>query len=1685
MNQRIKDLDVTFDRLVNIRDGPIVFMQTITAGSHMTCGRYFGDDILWIVQEDNPSLSETYDHTYLTAGVYDFVLRCYNYLDYFIFISNPIFVQYPIEGAFVNLTNETEVGVALGSSLSIPFCFANGTNVSCSVTFNNETDNGNLMYTATVVGPSCGSYDRVEDLPSGIHQVEINCSNLISNHTFEITVFVVEAIGGLNFSNDPVYSEPGKEVEFLVNLTTGASVTLNIDFGDGSMIEEKIINSEGGPSETNVTHVYHNPGYFRPSVTATNRISLQNDTTFIGIENTVNDTLELSAVNVTSVSDQVKFIIVHPVAEIPAADGIRVAWNYTENGEPSFEESAKITHAERYEHLYSASAYGDFTACAKIYNNVSSVVKCAPYRVGVPLRGFNCTNLYPPYEFGQEVTFVCQSDQGSTVQYKLDYGDGTIETVNRTSKNWTNPDITSINHTYTDPGVYTVMFEAIGNSFVSFLEDTVDISILKPVGEVYLLCNKRFVSLGDSMDCEARVSAGSLVRSQVNFSDNTVTALKRHPLFDASANGIQFKHTFIEAGNYTAYAMSENDISSNLSTGIRVGDSIAYNFVVQQKITSISLLVDPNPIKMPDGVVHSTISTEHYNFPTDIFCSFILPGDQVYVVYAPELMSENSVEYSKTVPSDVVGTHTVSFNCSNLVSFATSEVDITFIQTIVNPKVEIVNPYVKEEHGAVIELSTEKGSHHSFEIYYGDDTSKTIASSGAAWLNGSIPVEANHIYVSAYNYTIRVRVFNELSEETVTATEHVIVQKDLSQAPLTLSSDGPVGFPPGAVEYTVSSTDTSNVYSNLWFKWKFADKIEEGAQEYGGTVSEESGYKKRYEFTGTHGGEVTSQVNVSNQVSFTVLQVSVKILETIEGVVVTTTENTSAFPTGEGVNLNCSCLKGTEVQFSLNAGDESNELNSASKDAESFHLFTYAYALPESYEAVCTVTNAVSSAFKEVTVIIQNVVDIEDLRFDYKPSVMISNDTKTASFKLTIDTGSTVPSAVFAHIDPGDGSEPQTKENLHFPFQYTHVYDGTVIGKPAVNVTLHNLVSKGTKILELQLEQEIVGLTLDAPAVIVTGFPANITVSLEFGSHYTVTLKFGDGMIHDIKNDDPVYFLQKDHTYSAAGKYVVEVSAHNDVMLAMVSVPSQEIIVQNEVPDIEIKSDTVIPVADGPNFKLVVDKLDAKANSPTDASITINFGDLSLPVISSISLDSVFEKQHVYSTHGEYTVTVNVSNAVSFKTASHVVIVEEAIANLDVQIQDKTGQTFTDGEGIVINKLMVFTATYTAGTNVALTWKLDNTLMGNTSKMEHRFSSPGDVQLDLIAQNGLGEATLVIKNIVVIADSDIESFVYKNNTMVGKDVLFTVKLKKNIDNVCFELQASISTIMLRKWFGPTQSSCEGQADFDPLQFHQSDSPSQNYEYSMTFDVQGTYSIILTMISADRPMTLYDRDMPVEVYARPCHSPSLSLFNISTGTKENPLLYLKGNEINVPDVGYNLELNCEATQNVSTTWRMFSINEHGVEIEVNPTGDLYEAEIYIDRLVFPKQSVPYGQYKFIVTVNMAEFPSKSAMLEFYIKVGKSDLLTSLPSYQRVGHGKDFLITVEDAVTDPDDSTNSLDGITFEWYCGMMPYQNGSCPPGVSSCDDNLTVEYINKTNKNEIMDVSIPRTGMIRCPFKCV
>ncbi|KAL8174980.1 UNVERIFIED_CONTAM: hypothetical protein K2H54_008049 [Gekko kuhli] len=349
-----------------------------------------------------------------------------------------VFVQEPIVGLKIQTVNLDRSYVRSGSVVNFRGELERGTDVAWKWKSQNRTITGQRV---ALEFPTAGSFS-----------VHLNASNEVSWETACHNITVQDAIQGLQLHVNEEVVEPGEEVSFVIEISSGSSVSYGVSIGGDRMV---------ALNASSFTHVFSQVGDYRVKVTAENFVSVAQVEVHITVLEPISS-LQIADCCEPGTPTGVER---HFIAEIVKGSRVSYLWQF------SLEEELRHSQVvlEGKSVSYTPEAAGLLEIHLTAFNGLGSMNISVVIQVQDPIVQFslkpvepfaNRTSLFEASVFpsARQVVFWWQFGDGSPPQKSI---------------------MASASHTYLRPGEYLVEVNATNLISFAITHLTVTVRVLE------------------------------------------------------------------------------------------------------------------------------------------------------------------------------------------------------------------------------------------------------------------------------------------------------------------------------------------------------------------------------------------------------------------------------------------------------------------------------------------------------------------------------------------------------------------------------------------------------------------------------------------------------------------------------------------------------------------------------------------------------------------------------------------------------------------------------------------------------------------------------------------------------------------------------------------------------------------------------------------------------------------------------------------------------------------------------------------------------------------------------------------------------------------------------------------------------------------------------------------------------
>ena len=1108
-------------------DRTVVFNWMVTAGSHITAVVYYDDSVVYVHFLEVVLSSQEFSHKFNASGVYPIRIHYHNS-----YSNGWVELNTTVETGIVIGDYNVSTLVAVNSVIDVTVPVLAGNTISVFVDNGDDARSYNEEFSADwdVIAAVAEVKFSVYYTRPGNYSFSCYYVNSASFVVHNYTIQVFHPIANLQVVSGAVMHDTAFEVIVLAHGSCIPDCSLHIGIGSTCFTKDLLLQSHENDTinETISVSTGCDEGVYDMSVELRNVISSAQDQQKMYVE--------VPIVNITGWIEFTTYneVVFNTTLIMETNTFTPHGLTYTCVHHFYGDSHITVTYLPMsiqpntiIQHNYTEP--GDYEYNVTCFNRISLVQLFLEVNIinpDVPIEGLVIGYPHEPVAVDDVITFSLFIDRGNNVTFDFDFGDNTtgaitvvtpIETPISTNMS------TNLSHAFNysqTTGPFFVQLNA--SNAVSFELGAVYVDVHELVTGVSATAVKNHTKVGDSVFFTVSITTGTHAIAYMYPGDgtpHTVEYFVRH----SSANPIEFSHIYSQPGKYRPQFVVNNTLSSANYT-------YPTDIVIQHPITGITLDA-PSPVAVPTGVVVYGVDVPRTDpWPTDPFCKWTFVDRVVRMVVATPLASGQTYSETFTYNETHTGIQTGNVTCTNFVSTHTAFVDVMVQRKVEDATIQVVTPAVAIGKVAEFNITAIKGSHLKYKVNFKDGSVVEYVHPDP--LNSVAAFTFEHRYVTEGNYSISIDVSNEVSSAVVVATEPVVVQLPLEG--LSVSSDSPVGTPPGLVTYKVTAEE--NIHAkNMHLMWMFNDGAVAETQ-YTDSVTENTPVTKTHTYSGGTYTMFTTFVNCSNLISHFVINTTVVVEVVIEHASLNT--STRVASVGEAVTFTMDAQQGSNITYTLRSGDGEESKHNADTPVD----FSHSYTDPGNYSVQLTAANDISqrSALPDkIVVVVQHPLVCDNLQLTCKD--VMSTDLPEMPFVITVTDGTPEPTTVHLTVNMSTGQVSSLFVS-HWPFRWILEVDSAVSGDVDINMTLSNLVSSCVLPRVLVVQEPITYLELTTPIVVKSGQQVNMTANMEKGSEMEGTVAFGDSSTEQVTWHGTVHSYMVTHIYTKAGIYSVTVS---------------------------------------------------------------------------------------------------------------------------------------------------------------------------------------------------------------------------------------------------------------------------------------------------------------------------------------------------------------------------------------------------------------------------------------------------------------------------------------------------------------------------------------------------------------
>ena len=351
-----------------------------------------------------------------------------------------IVVQEPISN--VNLNSDKDV-VCTGCTFTIQWAFTSGTNVSCLVTFRNQS-----VYSDETC-PYKGIIEVAASLTTDIgeYMPQFYAWNRVEPYIEkELYIIIERPIEGLYIISENIWVM-NRNWSAEIGFAKGSNVNITATYNDGNYNYNRIYPGDLNTTTMQLNRYFTNSGLFDINVYASNNLETQFLTQTIIIEGAI-EGLVVEIANVSHPQKKALLTITQEAGYRVAYCTVDIDWGDRENASV---QGVLISQDHDFQHQHLYTREGIYNVSAICYNDVSEMIFSEQVVVGTRLDGFS-SSISSPSVVVSKIVEVCGIvEKGSNITATINFKDGyTVEDPMLENFEW------CVEHKYYDEGWYNI-----------------------------------------------------------------------------------------------------------------------------------------------------------------------------------------------------------------------------------------------------------------------------------------------------------------------------------------------------------------------------------------------------------------------------------------------------------------------------------------------------------------------------------------------------------------------------------------------------------------------------------------------------------------------------------------------------------------------------------------------------------------------------------------------------------------------------------------------------------------------------------------------------------------------------------------------------------------------------------------------------------------------------------------------------------------------------------------------------------------------------------------------------------------------------------------------------------------------------------------------------------------------------
>ena len=313
---------------------------------------------------------------------------------------------------------------------------------------------------------------------------------------------------------------------------------------------------------------------------------------------------------------------------------------------------------------------------------------------------------------------------------------------------------TSIQHVY-HIGNYT--FEVNCSNKVSSQKQKVNIIVVEEIDGLNISISKNVGRPLESFVLSVSILKGSSVTLITDMGEGQKSI---HSLENYRTGSSLFTklYTYNSTGRYSILVTA-----TNAKSGV---SSDPVNLTILNDVKDLSVHVK-SPLPTPPGEIKVEIACPGGALPpTFVTCRALILNSSISKMFFADIISiDNRMEFVIQWNNfSNVGWHTLTVNCSNLISHQLIQTVFLIQAAVVSPYINVDKQYITVGDAINFQVGLTFGSHATFVVHFGDNSTKEGTFSEVLVINKHVNIR--HAYDNIGFYSTKLTVFNDVSSVT-------------------------------------------------------------------------------------------------------------------------------------------------------------------------------------------------------------------------------------------------------------------------------------------------------------------------------------------------------------------------------------------------------------------------------------------------------------------------------------------------------------------------------------------------------------------------------------------------------------------------------------------------------------------------------------------------------------------------------------------------------------------------------------------------------------------------------------------------------------------------------------------------------------------------------------------------------